>query len=34
MRSPIGSLLGSLDLDSMTQTASRFTLDSALMQAK
>jgi hypothetical protein len=33
MRSPLSSLLDSLDLDGMTQTASRFTLHPALTVA-
>jgi hypothetical protein len=34
MRSLLSSLLGSLDLDSVMQTALSFTLDSTLMQVK
>jgi hypothetical protein len=34
MRSPLSSLLGSLDLDGMMQTVSRFTLHPALMVAR
>jgi hypothetical protein len=33
MRSPLSSLLGSLDLDRMMQTISRFTLHPALTVA-